>query len=48
VTFNLDKNTAQAMIKEQLDKAEKAEAEEKLKKPNGNAQTVNPKENTSK
>lgn len=41
VTFNLDKNTAQAMIKEQLDKAEKAAEEEKNKKPNSTAQTFN-------
>ena len=48
ITFNLDKPTVQAMIKEQLDKAEKSEAEEKIQKPNGNAQTVNTKEKTGK
>lgn len=48
INFNLDKNTAQAMIKEQLDKAEKDQSEEKQQKPNSTAQTVNPKEKTGK
>lgn len=41
IDFNLDKNMAQTMIKEQLVKAEKAAEEEKNKKPNSTAQTFN-------